>query len=276
MLLTDLPPELLRKILASASTPSFVQLIRTCHTIYDLAEDSRDIIQHHLNNIPGERRAICGAFKSTRELFLLLRRRAAASLQGVNITADRQDFYISDASLDLSASCVSAGSGHNVALVQKSGSLVQLYEAFQGELKLRRVLKSDSPDMIKYIPVKTAFDQMKNIFVLYSIENNKQSANSKRRCFEPSGKAILTRFSLSSPSCPRESWEIGRPRYRGTLRRTRSMRPVDMVAHGGERVSIAWDCGLYIRNAVHPLIRVCTLFKGDWLSISKPYMLTFE
>lgn len=264
-------------ILLTASTPSFVQLIRTCHTIYDFVEQSRDIIRHHLNNIPGETLAVSEGTKSTREVFLILRRRAAASLQGVNITADRHDFYIPNALVDVTASCISTTNGHDVALVQKNGSLVQLYEAFQGEVKLRGVLSSKSDDRIKYIPLKTTFDQMNNVYVLYSMEKNcKQPAHPKCSYFEPLGRATLTRVRLSAPSRLRESWEITRPRHRDSLRPDEFMKLIDLVAHGGEKVSMAWDSGLCVDHAKYALICVCTLFQGDWLSISEPWMLTFE
>jgi len=254
MLFIDLPSELLQLILQHSSTPSFVQLIRTCRTIFDLAAQSRDVVQHHLQKVPGKSLANCSSRLSTQKLFLTLRRRAAASLYGVNITADRRDFCFPGAVVDVSASCITSINHRNIALVRKYSSLVQLYEAFQGELKPMGYIKPKSDDKTDCRPLQTAFDPVNNVYVLYSVE---------KPFFRAPTTANLTRVKLSALSCPHDSWDIDEAICRDLLRDVEPVRPISMAAHSGDKMSIVWNSGLCVGHTKYMFITLYTLFKGD-------------
>jgi hypothetical protein len=266
MLFVDLPPELLQTILLHSSTPSFVQFIRTCRTLFDLAAQSRDVVQHHLNSVPGEKLSISSGLTSTQKLFLIFRRRAAASLLGVNVTADRRDFYSLLAPIDVSASSITATNPHNVALVRKGCTFIQVCEAFQGKLKLRGVLHARSDDRTEYKPIQTAFDQMNNVYVLYSIATKVTSIDQSKVYIKPPTGASLTRAGLSALSRPHDSWDISNMVGRNPVKDAKSVRPVGMSAYGGNKVSIVWDSGFFINHVKYMSIALHTLFQGDRLS----------
>jgi hypothetical protein len=263
MLLIDLPPELLQLILRYSTTPSFVQLIRTCHTFFDLASQSRDVVKHHLNNVPGDQYILSDDGLSTYGLFVTLRRRAAATLQGVNISADRRDFHSRCAAIDVHASCITSINDANIALVRRDCSSVQLYQALHGELKLKAIVDRESEKDALYQPLQTAFDEMNNIYVLYCLEKTVESAESDRPLVEPSAGTTtsglcLTRVRLSALSCPHDSWDVDGD----WLPSVSSVKPVSMAAYGGNKVSVAWDTYTCINHAKHISIELFTLYKG--------------
>ena len=264
MLLIDLPSELLQMILRYSSTPSFVQLIRTCHSFFDLAAQSRDVVKHHLNSVPGDKYILSDESEPTRELFLTLRRRAAASLQGVSISADRRDFYFQCASVHVHASSITSTNSTDIALVRKNSSSVQRYEAFQGELKLRGIFAPDLEQDVKYQPVHTTFDQMSNLYVLYYAESTAEANDSDGSLVKPlaeSERFRLIRAGRSSLSCLYQSWNLGDI----MLPRMRPIVPVSMTAQGGDKVSIAWDTNTYINHAKYISIALYTLYDGEKL-----------
>jgi hypothetical protein len=265
MLILDLPPELLQMILLYSSTPSFVHLIRTCRTLFDLAAQSREVVQHHLNNVPGEKHVISSNLTSTKTLFLIFRRRAAASLQGINVTAQRRDF-ISFAPIDVNASSVTPTNSYNVALVRKGDPFVDIFEAFQGNLKFRGVVRPPSDKRKEYKPLQTAFDQMNNIYVLYSIAIKVTSADQSEVHIEPPTGAILTRAGLFALSRPHHSWDISDIVGKNPAKDAKSVRPIGMSAFGGNKVSIAWDSGFLVNHVKYMSIALHTLLKGDSLS----------
>ena len=260
MLFLDLPSELLQMILLYSSTPSFVQLIRTCHTIFDLGAKSRDVILHHLRTVSLGSNTSSIDTISTHNLFLIFRRRAAASLQGVNITADRLDLYFSGASVDVSASCITSLNCLNVALVRRGGNLVQIYEVFEGEVELRGVLYSHSDEDTRFRPVKTAFDQMDNVYVLYSVT---RLAYLDPSHLEPATGACLTRAKLSALSRPVELWDITNVVGFKSIESADSLRPVDMAVHGGDKVSVLLECECFNNDRKFEIIELYKLFKGE-------------
>ncbi len=262
MLLLDLPAELLQMILVCSSTPSFVQLIRTCHAIFDLCARSRNVILHHLRNVST---ASCTSSIDeipTHDLFLIFRRRAAASLQGVNITADRLDFYLSGTTMDVSASSITSLDCLKVALVGKEGSSVQIYEVFEGKVKLRRVLYSQSDEDRNLRPLKTAFDQTNNVYVLYSV--------TRPACLDPNHLelatgACLMRARLSALSRPLEFWNVTTVIGLRSTENADSVRAIDMAVYGEDRVTVLLECDYFVYDEKVMSIELYTLLKGNWL-----------
>lgn len=236
--------------------------------MFDLAAQSRDVVQKHLENVPGESYADCSTSIPTTSLFLILRRRAAASLHGVNITADRRDFYFPGTPVNISASCITSINSCIIALVLQGGSLVRLYEVFQGELKLRRILCAELNKKTKYRPVQTAFDQINYVYVLYSSEKAatvsvRSSQPYNERWTELGTRASLTRVKLSALSCPQDSWDIDEVKRKDSITKAKFVRPVSMAAHDGDKVSIAWDYNICVDHTNHLPITVYTLLNGD-------------
>lgn len=269
MLFVNLPPELLQLIFLCSSTPSFVQLIRTCHTLFDLAAQSRGIVEHHLTDLPGGEAVGSLSTASTKELFLILRRRAAASLQGVNITADRQDFYFLDSVVDANASCVTSSDHHNIALVRKGWPSVQIYQVFEGVLKYRRVLDLSSGDREKYKLQQTVFDEANNVFILYGTEDTNQMParpdhpRGKPSTRHSSGEARLVRVGLSDLFPTKDSWYVHGVIHLEPNKCAEPIRPINMAAWSGNKVSIVWDSGSSIGQVKYAFIGVYKLLPGD-------------
>jgi hypothetical protein len=269
MLLIDLPPELLQLVLLHCSTPSFVQLIRTCHTFFDLAAQTRDVVAHHLRNIPGENLDLPTEFVSTKELFLTLRQRAAASLQAVNLTANRHDFYFHEASVDINASCITSMYYNNryIALVERGGSSVHLYQASRGELEFRGVVDPRSGHGTLYRPLQTAFDTENNLHVLYNTERTAKNRPSPRfPCVTPwheatTARGTLKRVKLSDPFAYQDSWDIGNLQE-DRVEGSKAIRAVAMAAYGANTVAIAWDYDDFVGQAKYIPVSLYSLSKG--------------
>lgn len=236
-----------------------MQLIRTSHTFFDLAAQSRDIVKCHLNDVPGDKQILSDDRLTTEQLFLTLRRRAAAALQGVNISADRREFYSKTASIDVHASCITSTGNTNVALVRKDRSSVQLYEPSQGNLKLTGLVIPEMEKEANHQPLHTAFDQMNNFYVLYRVE----IAGPDHPWIEPSTETMtaivsLIRVRLSVLSGSHDSWKL----HESSVTKSRSMGPVSMAVYGGDKVSIAWNTNIYVNHAKHRRIALYTLYQG--------------
>lgn len=102
-----LPTEILQRILHFASTPTFLQLILVNRQLFDAAAESREVLYHHLQNLPGLKLGLRDHCVTTAELFLILRQRAANNLFGTNFTAD----------------CMSVGFSKDVLLNSRASSL---------------------------------------------------------------------------------------------------------------------------------------------------------
>ncbi len=128
--LLDLPPEILVHILRSLTTSSFVQLIMTCHQLFDLAAASRNVVLHHLHQVPGIKLGLEDQILSTRALFRILRQRAAASLYGAHFRADCADLRFQNGTLDPTASCLTESTEDiHFSLVIKESHVVRHYSA---------------------------------------------------------------------------------------------------------------------------------------------------
>jgi hypothetical protein len=257
---TDLPPELLQLILRYCTTPSLMQLIRTCHLLFDLTEQSRDVVIHHLNNVPGEISDLkSGSCPATCELFLVLRRRAAASLQGVNISADRRDFRFADGAVDVGASSVASNPGPNVVLVQKGDCSIRVYDASDGKVKLRGDLANRDSEGCISRPLLTTFERTNNLLVLYGVEMFHNPLNPDAPV---PVEFTLSRLALNTLSTPPKYWNIGENLKRDI---SNDWMPVSMTAGGNYKVAIAWDGGTRVEHAKYTHIALYSLLKGKIL-----------
>lgn len=160
--LLRLPLEVLQLCLTHSTTPSFLQLIATCHIFWDLASNSRTVILHHLAQVPGIKLGIDDLTASTPSLFLALRRRACLNLFGAHMRADRTDYTFPNSSFNASASCLWAGKRHGMALV--ANDVVRLYTIAPKRGLVQKGLTV--PDS-KLCVLKSAADESGDVAVLY-------------------------------------------------------------------------------------------------------------
>jgi hypothetical protein len=168
MELLSLPLEVLQLCLTHVTTPSFLQLIVTCHMLWDLAASTRAVILHHLGQMPGIKLGLDDLATTTAELFLTLRRRACLNLFGVHLRADRIDYTFVHSSFNASASCLSVGKTLGLALV--ADDAVRLYILTPDGLVDRGETLTDPNLCVS----QTAIDESGNVAVLYT-----QSANGR-------------------------------------------------------------------------------------------------
>ena len=160
--LLKLPLEVLQLCLAHSTTPSFLQLIATCHMFWDLASNSRTVILHHLAQVPGIKLGIDDHSTSTPNLFLTLRRRACLNLFGAHMRADRTDYTFPNSSFNASASCLWAGKRHGMALV--ANDVVGLYTITPKRGLVRKGLTVPGS---KLCVLKSTADESGDVAVLY-------------------------------------------------------------------------------------------------------------
>ena len=135
MHLLDLPPEILQQLLLYCTTPSFFHAIRSCKCIFRLAASSRAVLLHHLERVPGITLGLQSSTISNDDLFRTLRRRGAAHLFGLNLTADCIDFYVGPGTLDPNASWLADGA---FAPALKDSLRVRVYDVEGASCRLRR------------------------------------------------------------------------------------------------------------------------------------------
>ncbi|KAJ9655051.1 hypothetical protein H2198_005991 [Neophaeococcomyces mojaviensis] len=125
----DLPDELIANILLQASTPTFIQLTRTSKQLQQIARSSREVLLHHLNQVPGDKSVYDDPSIENEKLFLLLRQRAANHLYGANFTANMHEHLVRNAQLDASASSISGLDADYVrmTLVYKDSQMLNMY-----------------------------------------------------------------------------------------------------------------------------------------------------
>jgi hypothetical protein len=160
--LLKLPLEVLQLCLTHATTPSFLQLIATCHTLWEVAANTRAVILHHLAQVPGIKLGIDDFAISTPELFLILRRRAALNLFGAHMRADRVDYTFLHSSFDASASYLWAKETFRIALV--ADNAMRVYESAPGRGLVRKAVTVPNSNLCV---LRTAIDQRGDIAVLY-------------------------------------------------------------------------------------------------------------
>ncbi|KAL1963299.1 hypothetical protein VTN77DRAFT_8522 [Rasamsonia byssochlamydoides] len=165
-MLLNLPTELIQLILQYTTTPSYLHAALSCRTLFYIASTYRDLIIHHLKQTPGLKSGV--ELRETKDLFLLLRRRAAKQLYGANFYADRTLYDFSGRSIDVGASSIADnGCSPNVALVLRDDELVHLFHTgVDGSTSLKRSLKFpyEQPGTVKIL--KTAFTGDNGISVL--------------------------------------------------------------------------------------------------------------
>ena len=252
MTLLDLPNEVLAKILFWSTTASLMQLLITCKRLFHLASTSRHVIQRHIRQIPGRRRDFRGQHKSTEELFSLLRRRAAADLQGVDLTADRHDFYFDGHQIDPLASCMGSMKDHSVhvGLVLKSCPAAHVYHVSGGQLRLVYVASMEPADSITFKqPIQASFDSKGAFFALFKVredsgsESNPQMRDCRIQTTKPppsplncivSEKHVNTRleFPMSKDRRSRDA-EDSMSVWR--------WKPFSMAARDDGVIAIAWE-----------------------------------
>jgi hypothetical protein len=160
--LLDLPLEVLQLCLTHATTPSFLQLIATCHMLWEVAASTRAVILHHLAQVPGIKLGIDDFARSTSELFLMLRRRAALNLFGAHMRADRVDYTFLHSSFNASASHLWAKEPFRVTLV--ADNAMRIYELVPGRGLVRKPAAVPKSDLCV---LKTTIDQRGDVAVLY-------------------------------------------------------------------------------------------------------------
>ncbi|EQL30962.1 hypothetical protein BDFG_06597 [Blastomyces dermatitidis ATCC 26199] len=160
MHLLNLPPELLQSIFDYSSVTNCLQAAYSCRTLFAVLSSYRKGLLYQLSQLPSPLSTLSTinvtasssgsnsgndlATKSTAELFLLLRRRAAQQLRGANFHANQSVYTFGEdiPKIDTLASAI--GPNHrdpNVALVQKGVPKVFLYFVSGGQMLPRGVLE---------------------------------------------------------------------------------------------------------------------------------------
>ncbi|OJD11010.1 hypothetical protein AJ78_08132 [Emergomyces pasteurianus Ep9510] len=165
MHLLNLPPELLQSIFDYSSVTNCLQTAYTCRTLFEVLSNYRKGILYQLSQLPSPPSGTLGTSnathnssntnsnsddddlgsKSTAELSILLRRRAAQNLCGANFHANQSIYTFGEGApiIDTLASTIRPGHGGdpNVALVQKGVPRVYLYFVSGGQVVPRGVLE---------------------------------------------------------------------------------------------------------------------------------------
>lgn len=221
--LLDLPVEIIQLFLLNATTPTFLQAVYSCRTLYDTALQCREVLIHHLDRVPGFMWGL-GLREITpetdnNELFLLLRRRACAHLYGANFSAEKTTFSFPDAQsggvgdVKVSASSLAPHNELNTVLVRRGGGdgnlsdSVYLYDVRGCIANLRGMLKPPYRDPGKVEVLKTVCSSPRLVSVLqrytpsstFDQDVRKESANRKRlmRPFRQEG-IHLVHYKLQS------------------------------------------------------------------------------
>ncbi len=164
MTLIDLPLEILQLILTHASTPSFLQLISTCHQLWDLASKSREVVLHQIARVPGIKLGLDDLANTTQQLFLILRRRAALNLYGAHLHADRTIYTLRQHAMNVSASCFRTSITNSPCVALVAGENVMVYQITNTDLHPRHKYSLSSLDLQVQ---KTSFDRSGNVAVVY-------------------------------------------------------------------------------------------------------------
>ncbi|EFR05542.1 F-box domain-containing protein [Nannizzia gypsea CBS 118893] len=137
-ILLDLPVELLQLVLKCCSTPSYLQLIRTCSILFTIGTTCREVLRHQLQKLPGLPVTEVGApleSLSTPLLYRELISRAGAHLYGANFHSDATLYTMEEGVIDTKASHLFPGTSQvqngcihpSLALVPKGTASVYLY-----------------------------------------------------------------------------------------------------------------------------------------------------
>jgi hypothetical protein len=203
-MLLNLPTELIQLILQYATTPGYLQAALSCHTLFDIASTYRELVLHHLRQTPGLKPGV--ELGETKNLFILLRKRAAKHLYGANFYANRVLYNFNARSVDVGASSIAnGGCSPNVALVLRDDESVHLFHAIDGSVSLKRSLKLPFEQTGTVKILKTAFTQKNDISVLVQLiparedEDVNTSHPFLKHALESrvDGEIVLLHYSLS-------------------------------------------------------------------------------
>jgi hypothetical protein len=162
-----LPSEVLQNIFYFATSISFFQLIQVNRKFFDAASQARQVILHHLHQVPGIKLGLDDRSISTYDLFLIFRQRAASNLYGVHFTADCRNFEPASNSPNIfdplasclagdSKSCVTAKNSATIELNLQSHAYGHTIDSpyADGRSKIVQIVKKGS-----YVSVLYAWEQ---------------------------------------------------------------------------------------------------------------------
>ncbi|KAL4888533.1 hypothetical protein BDV59DRAFT_138118 [Aspergillus ambiguus] len=206
-MLLQLPAELIQLVLQHCNTPAYVEAAFSCRTLYEIASNCREVILHHLHLTPGTE---FDPHLSSKELFLVLIRRAFQQLYGTQFHASSRQFTFGsgEQTLDVKAS----GLSHDrttVILATKGRSDVSIFRVIDGSLRRSAQLCSPFTGQAGSVEVlRTAFDKDGGIYVLQRFTPAVDTADAAhpfvRQALESSasGHIFLVRYALQSPQDP--------------------------------------------------------------------------
>ena len=126
--LLSLPREVLSTIFLHLSTPSFLQTSLTCRILFTTAAESRNVLLHHLNNVPGIKLGLSDHALTTLDLFQLLRQRASEHLYGAHFRANCRSLQLRNGTLDARASCLAESTDYfNISLALQQSLAIRHY-----------------------------------------------------------------------------------------------------------------------------------------------------
>ena len=166
-MLLDLPPELIQLVLQNVSTPDFLQVVYSCHILYEIASTCREVVLHHLRQTPGLTSGVQEL--ETKRLFQLLARRSHQQLYGAQFYARRKAIEFGSQVIDTQASSLASSSGDpNLALVFKGQPDIFLFHAEDGGLispRARLRLPWEQPGAVELL--RTTFSGEDGVYALY-------------------------------------------------------------------------------------------------------------
>lgn len=164
-MLLDLPVELIQLVFYYADTPSYLQTAYASRTLVEVAAGCREVVLHHLEQTPGVNVGFDAL--ETKDLFLLLRKRASKLLYGAEFRASRTLHIAEGRTIDPRSSSIAASGTLNVALAFKGEGIVHTYAANNGLLFPRRPLRPpyDQPGTIEVL--KTVFGGSGSVSLLH-------------------------------------------------------------------------------------------------------------
>jgi hypothetical protein len=113
-MLLDLPVELIQLVFYYADTPSYLQTAYTCCTLFEVARGCREVVLHHVKQTPGSNVGFDAL--ETKDIFLLLRKRASKLLYGAEFRASRTLHIAEGRVIDPRSSSIATSGTPNVAL----------------------------------------------------------------------------------------------------------------------------------------------------------------
>jgi hypothetical protein len=163
-MLLNLPPELIQLVLHHSTTSAFLQAAFSCRTIYTIASNCREVLLHHLGQIPGPNQGLLSL--ASKQLFQVLQRRASQQLYNAQFSANCTNFNFGTSILDVKASSLAPSDHLSLALVVRGQENVWLFRAENCRLQLKARLKPHRPQPGVVEVLRTAFDADDGLYVL--------------------------------------------------------------------------------------------------------------